>query len=42
MLAQARAEYADRSPLGHRTGQTDVLMEHVVFELSQQQVWIKP
>jgi hypothetical protein len=42
MLAQARAEYTDLAPMTRRDGQTDVLIEHVFFDLAQQNLWVKP
>jgi hypothetical protein len=42
MLAPARAEYADRSPMTRRANQTDVFIEDLRFELSQQNLWVKP
>jgi len=42
MLSQARSEYADRTPMARRPGQTDVLMEHAFLELGQQNLWVSP
>ncbi|HUI07682.1 MAG TPA: glycosyl hydrolase family 28-related protein [Verrucomicrobiae bacterium] len=42
MLAQARTEYSDLSPMARRTNQTDVLLDHVSLELGQNNLWVKP
>ncbi len=42
MLTQARAEYADRTPMSRRTNQTDVLLEQVFFSLGTQNLGVTP
>ena len=42
MVAQARAEYTDRTPMARRTNQTDVLLEQVFFQLGTQNLGVTP